>query len=134
MRVASSDKGPADSPIALLRRGGSAKRAGHNANRPGVPTHPLSRFSGRRSAIIFPDVAVDFIKQIKDAAGVTLNDVMLGVTAGLLRRYSVARGDAVFGPAASGAVFGNAAREVKCQTRVLLPLAFPRQGRNLRNK
>ena len=31
--------------------------------------------------------------QFGAGAGVTLNDVMMGVTAGVLRRYSVARGD-----------------------------------------
>ncbi len=43
--------------------------------------------SKTRSTVIFPTLQLEFIKQIKNAAGVTLNDVVFSATSGAIKRY-----------------------------------------------
>lgn len=43
--------------------------------------------SRTRSTVVFPTLQLDFIKQIKNKAGVTLNDVVFSATSGAIKRY-----------------------------------------------
>jgi diacylglycerol O-acyltransferase / wax synthase len=45
-----------------------------------------------RRSVAFADVALADVKRVKDAAGVTVNDVVTGIVAGALRRYLDDRG------------------------------------------
>eukprot|EP01039_Chlorochromonas_danica_P008358 gene8362-9212_t len=74
---------------------------------------------GRRS-VEFPTVKLEFIKAIKNKANVTVNDVLLAATSGMIRRYSEIKGDNVFTSSKSP------------QVRALMPLAFPRRGEDLK--
>lgn len=78
--------------------------------------------------IIFPTLNLEFVKQIKNKAGVSLNDVLLSATTGTLRKYSEKLSDPV--------VSKN--NKKVPQLRALLPVAFPRtmedMSRSLRNK
>jgi hypothetical protein len=79
-------------------------------------------FSPSRKTIYFPTLKLSFIKQIKNRAGVTINDVLLTATAGAIRRYSILKGDpAFFSRHPQGAV----------SCRALIPLAFPRSKSDL---
>ena len=84
-------------------------------------------YSGSRVCVVFPDMELSFLKQLKDKVGVTLNDVLMAAFAGALRRYAAAD--------------GGAAPDASCQVRALLPVAFPRSAeetqdaeRSLRNR
>jgi len=49
-------------------------------------------YSNRRSIVFFPTISLDFVRQVKDAAKCTVNDVMFTAWAGAMRKYSVAHG------------------------------------------
>ena len=83
-------------------------------------------FSSSRKTIYFPTLKLSFIKQIKNRAGVTINDVLLSATAGAIRRYSILKGDPAFTTLSSR---GQPKEAVSC--RALIPLAFPRSKRDL---
>jgi diacylglycerol O-acyltransferase / wax synthase len=82
--------------------------------------------------VFFPTLRLDFVKTLKDKAGVTVNDIMLAATTGAIRRYCEKLGDPLMKSDASKKLL---------QYRALLPYAFPRppeeQGdpfRCMRNK
>lgn len=67
-----------------------------------------------RKIIFFPTLKLQYIKDLKSKAGVTLNDVLLSATAGAIRRYCVAKSCSVV----------NDNSPLLC--RALMPFAFPR--------
>jgi diacylglycerol O-acyltransferase len=69
---------------------------------------------GARKTITMPTLKLDFLKMLKNSACVTINDVMLSLTAGTIRRYCVNKGDPL--------LLSNMA----LQNRALMPVAFPR--------
>ena len=76
--------------------------------------------------VFFPTLRLSFVKAIKEKAQGTVNDVMLSLTTGAIRRYCKLRGD----PLPAG-----------LQVRALMPYAFPRSenemndpARCMRNK
>ena len=75
---------------------GSARRAREGTAMAAPLTAPRTSFngtiSGRRS-IAFVDVSLDDIKTVKNAAGSTVNDVVLTMCGGALRRYLEDRGE-----------------------------------------
>ena len=85
--------------------------------------NPTLKHSGKRSAIIFPTMPLDFIKQLKMAAGMTVNDVLLTAVSQSIHDYCTAQNDAVL------AKKGNA-----LQCRALLPVGFPRSTEELNDK
>lgn len=79
-----------------------------------APQHAADIKMTARRSVEFPTVRLDFIKAIKNKAGVTVNDVLLAATAGMIRRYSQARADPALGS------------KKKLSVRALMPIAFPR--------
>ena len=77
-------------------------------------------FGSSRKTIFFPTLKLSFVKDIKNRAGVTVNDVLLTATAGAIRRYSILKGDPVF---------TTTSPSISC--RALLPVAFPRKKADL---
>jgi diacylglycerol O-acyltransferase len=71
-----------------------------------------------RKTLYFPSVKLEFVKQLKSKAGVTVNDILLAATSGAIRRYSEYRGDDFSGPK-------------KIHNRALVPLAFFRPMKDL---
>jgi hypothetical protein len=69
-----------------------------------------------RKTLYFPTIKLEFIKQLKSKAGVTVNDILLSATSGAIRRYSQFRGDDLSG---------------KIHNRALVPLAFFRPLKDL---
>lgn len=67
-----------------------------------------------RQVVYFPTVKLAIIKAIKNAAGVTLNDVMLSVTSGAIARYCRHMKDPLM------------SSSQMLQNRALVPFAFPR--------
>jgi hypothetical protein len=62
--------------------------------------------SGRRAVVLVPSHSLQFIKDCKDAAGVSVNDILQSATAGAMRRYCEMQGDPLFEPGEeSSAVF-----------------------------
>lgn len=100
-RVIGISQGLADSPLSFI--GSDVFKA---------------TFSGARRFVPMPDVPLAFVKDLKNAAGVTVNDVIFGVTAGVLRRYSAAVQD----PMRPGCLHWGV------RSRALVPVAFPRSA------
>ena len=78
--------------------------------------------------IIFPTLNLEFVKEIKNKADVSLNDVLLSATTGALRKFSEKLNDPAISKSNKNTV----------QLRALLPVAFPRTmedfSKALRNK
>lgn len=78
--------------------------------------------------ILFPTLNLEFVKEIKNKAGVSLNDVLLSTTTGALRKFSEKLNDPVV----------SKSNKKIPQLRALLPVAFPRSmvdaSKALRNK
>jgi diacylglycerol O-acyltransferase / wax synthase len=66
--------------------------------------------------VFFPTLRLSFVKAIKEKAGGTVNDVMLSLTTGAIRRYCQGRGDAL---------------PPGLQVRALMPYAFPRSANEM---
>jgi len=94
-----------------------------------IPDKKQITFTGRRSIVRIPTVKLSFIKSVKNAAGVTVNDVVFAALAGAVHRLRVAMQDPVMTDPLSGS---------KVRTRALMPVALPRKVgdtvRGLRNK
>jgi hypothetical protein len=75
-----------------------------------------------RKTVVMPVVELSFIKSIKDAADVTVNDVMLSATTGMIKRFCAEKGDSSLKDAFIG-----------LQNRALVPVAFPRPPEELSN-
>jgi hypothetical protein len=80
--------------------------------------HGGMTYSGNRRAVIFPSVPLDFVKAIKNAASVTINDVLMTAVSYAITEYC----DRQNCPAVKEQREGN--RTIQC--RALLPVAFPR--------
>ncbi len=97
-----------------------------------IADKPNITFTGRRTIVRIPTVKLAFIKSIKNAANVTVNDVIYAAIAGAVHRHRAAHKDpSILDPQS----------HTKVQTRALLPVALPRgEGdghdavRGLRNK
>lgn len=74
------------------------------------------RFNGKRCVVLIPPHSLDFVKQCKNKAGVSVNDVLMGVTSGAIRRYCESQQDPLFTPAARS----------KAKFRALVPVAMPK--------
>jgi hypothetical protein len=72
--------------------------------------------SKRRKTLLFPTVKLSFIKELKQKAGVTINDILLAAVTGAIRRYCEKRGDAALQGAANSSLL----------SRCLMPIALPR--------
>ena len=77
--------------------------------------HANMKHSGRRKVVIFPTVPLDFVKRLKAAAGMTVNDVLMAAVSQAIRDYCEAKGDKILD--AKG-------RDLQC--RALVPVGFPR--------
>ena len=82
--------------------------------------HAQMKHSGKRQAVIFPTVPLDFIKKLKSAAGVTVNDVLMTAVSQAIHDYCVSQNDTVL-----------ASKGSAIQCRGLLPVGFPRSQNEL---
>jgi len=90
-----------------------------------TPDKPsLSMKGKKRRTVYFPVLNLEFVKELKRRANVTVNDVLLAATAGAIRRYCDLKKD----PA-----FATSALAQKVQCRALMPVAFPRSQAELSN-
>jgi hypothetical protein len=77
------------------------------------------QFAGRRCVVFIPPHSLEFVKQCKAKAGVSVNDILMGATSGAIRRYCESQNDPLFTPETrSGARF-------RALVPVALPKAFP---------
>jgi len=84
--------------------------------------HSKMKHSGKREAVIFPTVSLDFIKQLKTAASVTVNDVLMTAVSQAIHDYCKLQNDTVLAEKGS---------DVQC--RGLLPVGFPRNEDELKD-
>ena len=77
--------------------------------------HSNMRHSGKREAVIFPTVPLDFVKKLKDAANVTVNDLLMTAVSQAIHDYCESQDDVVLSERGSS-----------IQCRALLPVGFPR--------
>jgi diacylglycerol O-acyltransferase / wax synthase len=80
----------------LKALGGTVGRAAQGNAMPAPLTAPRTSFNGTisgRRAVAFADLSLDEVKTVKNATGTTVNDVVLAVVGGALRRYLEDRGE-----------------------------------------
>jgi len=75
------------------------------------------RWNSKRCVVMVPPHSLAFVKQCKDKAKVTVNDVLMGATAGAIRRYCESRDDPLF----------TSGLRSKAKFRALVPVALPKQ-------
>lgn len=73
-----------------------------------------------RKTLYFPTVQLSFVKALKNAAGVTVNDILMSATAGAIRKYSEYRGNDFSNPK-------------KIHNRLLVPIALFRSQETMKN-
>jgi len=78
------------------------------------PNKKRLKYSNRRTVVKVPNHDLSYVKAIKNAAGVTVNDVCFAATAGAIRKYCLAMGTAI-------------SDMDRAKIRALLPVAFPRK-------
>lgn len=71
-----------------------------------------------RKNIFFPTVKLDFIKEIKTKANVSVNDVIFTAMSGAIMKYCKSKNDPLFS--------NSNVKERQIVNRALIPLAFPR--------
>jgi hypothetical protein len=77
------------------------------------------KFGGKRCVVFIPPHSLDFVKQCKNKAGVSVNDILMGATSGAIRRYCESQQDPLFNPGSrSNAKF-------RALVPVSMPKAFP---------
>ena len=80
-------------------------------------------YTGNRKPLIFPTIPLDFIKDIKNAAKVTVNDVFLTCLSQALYDYCLKQNCSVLPSTGNGTQF-----------RALLPYAFPKSQDEIADK
>ena len=76
-------------------------------------------YSSNRKIVVFPTIPLQFIKDIKNSHGVTVNDVLLAAFSMSISKYNNVRNCAV-----------TEKQGVKLQCRALLPVALPRSEKD----
>lgn len=91
-----------------------------------VPSHSPQYFykdkTVARKTVIIQPIRLDYIKELKNKAKGTVNDVLMSATSGMLRRYSLLKKDPLVSTM-------NAKTNI--QTRSLVAVAFPRTKKDL---
>lgn len=85
--------------------------------------HAQMKHSGKREAVIFPTIPLYFVKNLKAAAGVTVNDILMTAISQAIHDYCEQQGDEVLETKGSS-----------IQCRGLLPVGFPRSDEDLNDK
>ncbi|KAL7530211.1 hypothetical protein ACHAXR_003365 [Thalassiosira sp. AJA248-18] len=85
--------------------------------------HSEMKHSGKREAVIFPTMPLDFIKELKSSAGVTVNDILMTAVSQAIHDYCKKQGDEVLKAKGS---------DIQC--RGLLPVGFPRSQDEMNDK
>lgn len=99
-RVITLDKTPYDDGIAFV-----------------TSNHGNHIYTNNRSYVIFPTVDLKFIKQLKSAANVTVNDILMATVSQAIHDYCREQGCPVL-----------ESKQKKLQCRALLPVALPRSS------
>jgi diacylglycerol O-acyltransferase / wax synthase len=87
--------------------------------------HSRMTYSGHRRAVVFPTVPLDFIKALKNAASVTINDVLMAAISQAISDYCAHHRCPVLATERPGK------RKILC--RALLPVAFPRPAEHMKD-
>lgn len=76
--------------------------------------------TGKRVHLELPVLSLDIVKRLKNRANVTVNDVLMSVSSGMIYRYALKTGD-------------KSVEDPNFLFRALLPVAFPRSKKDLNN-
>lgn len=99
------------------------------------------KHSGNRSCIMFPSVPLDFVKKLKSAAGVTVNDIIMTAVSQAIHDYCISQDCPVLMATASSKTsstnsksdnISNPKSTIQC--RALMPVALPRPSSELNDK
>ncbi|KAL3780270.1 hypothetical protein ACHAW5_001530 [Stephanodiscus triporus] len=85
--------------------------------------HSEMKHSGKRKAVFFPTVPLDFVKKLKTAAGVSVNDILMVAISQAIHDYCKLQNDEIL-----------TAKGSAVQCRGLLPVGFPRSRNELNDK
>lgn len=98
-------------------------QSAHDTNITFCPDHHKNKKMPKKCINIeFPVMKLDFIKEIKNKANVTVNDVLLAATSGMIKRFSMLNNDPALTSKSSAK---------KVSARALVPVAFPRPKKDL---
>jgi hypothetical protein len=84
------------------------------------------KHSGNRSCIIFPRVPLDFVKKLKSAAGVTVNDIIMTAVSQAIHDYCVSQDCFVLASGNNISNSDNNKNKSSIQCRALMPVTLPR--------
>jgi diacylglycerol O-acyltransferase len=98
-------------------------RSGTSNGTTGSRTKKLMKHSGNRSCVLFPPVPLDFIKKLKSAAGVTVNDIIMVAVSQAIHDYCKSQ---------DCPVLASSNNSIQC--RALMPVALPRPQSELNDK
>lgn len=95
-------------------------------------------YNGHRGFILFPTVPLDFVKAIKCAAGVSVNDVLMTAVSQAIYDYCVHQNDPKFvhgdgDETTNSSTTTTTTTTRKIQCRALIPVGFPRCADELSN-
>ncbi len=85
--------------------------------------HSEMKHSGKRKVVFFPTVPLDFVKKLKIAAGVSVNDILMVAVSQAIHDYCKLQNDEIL-----------AAKGSAVQCRGLIPVGFPRSEDEVNDK
>jgi hypothetical protein len=92
------------------------------------------KHSGNRSCIIFPNVPLDFVKKLKSAAGVTVNDIIMTAVSQAIHDYCQSQDCSVLLASTASSTNTSTKSKSAIQCRALMPVALPRPSSELNDK
>jgi hypothetical protein len=114
-----------------------SKHNNRNSNN-GTSGENKMKHSRNRSCIIFPDVPLDFVKKLKSAAGVTVNDIIMTAVSQAIHDYCKSQDCPVLAASASSIDTNDStntkSKQASIQCRALMPVALPRPSSELNDK
>jgi diacylglycerol O-acyltransferase len=97
------------------------------------PSNGKMKHSGNRSYVMFPSVPLDFVKKLKSAAGVTVNDIIMTAVSQAIHDYCISQ-DCPALLASNTTNNSKSKSKSSIQCRALMPVALPRPQAELNDK
>lgn len=88
------------------------------------------KHSGNRSCVVFPNVPLEFVKNLKSAAGVTVNDIIMTAISQAIHDYCISQDCPVLQASSNN----SSKSKSSIQCRALMPVALPRPPLELQDK
>ena len=100
---------------------------------PSPSSHRNRVHSGRRTFVLFPVIPLAFIKELKDKAACSVNDILMTAISQAIHDYCVDQKDPMFVSGGESIDERVLTKRSQLQCRALLPVAFPSKADELAN-